>query len=85
MQTCTFRIVVSIYTIHNACNLTVLLNWVLLKAYWPATIDTRDLYGKTMHVNNVDTSLTSSTMKKFGITCCEVTLVKRIMGLNVLA
>ena len=41
--------------------------------------------GKKMPVNNVGTSLTSSTKRKFGITCGEVTLVKRITNLTVLA
>jgi len=80
----TFTLVVSIYTIHKTCNLTMLLNWQLSKAHSAVTIDLRGLYGKTISVSNVGTSLTSSTMRKFSITCGEVTLVKRIRVLTVL-
>jgi len=53
----TFTLVFSIYTTHKACNLTLLLNWEILKVLLATTIDLRGLYGKTIPVNDVGTSL----------------------------
>jgi uncharacterized membrane protein len=80
-----FTLAVSIYTILKNFNLTLLLNWELPKALSAATIYLQGLYGKTMPVSNVGTFLTSSTMRKFSITCGEVTVVKKIRVLTVLA